>query len=391
MNRLLSITAAATLLAACADRGIQDVSARRMDEPFSAADVEGRPGISVLTWNVYYGTDPAPLLTAPLEQVPFLAAQVWATVQRTNFPERAGALAAAIAAHRPHLVGVQEAAIYRIQSPGDAIVGGAAPATTVVYDFLPLLQDSLAARGLRYIVAAVDSTTDIELPVFTGIDPASGMPTFDDVRLTDRDAVLARSDVGIENPQHAKFAAFIPVSIGPVQTGVFEGWSSVEATVGGQRYRFVSTHLEFQGAEPVQVAQAQELLALLQHEALPTILVGDFNSDAYGQVPSKATPSYGMITGAGFDDTWLRSQQTQPGLTCCQSVELTNSFSTFDTRVDFIFTRNLPAQAVVVGRQLMGETSGSRTRSGLWPSDHAGVLATFITPPVFANAVAALP
>jgi len=46
------------------------------------------------------------------------------------------------------------------------------------------------------VVAAADSTTDIELPAFAGLDGA-GNPIFDDVRLTDRDAVRARADVEI--------------------------------------------------------------------------------------------------------------------------------------------------------------------------------------------------
>ena len=183
--------------------------------------------------------------------------------------------------------------------------------------FWRLLVDSLAARGLHYVVAAADSTTDVELPAFTGIDGA-GNPTFDDVRLTDRDAVLARADVQFTNAQHGKYQAFIPVSFGPVQTGVFEGWASVDATIHGRTIRFVSTHLEAQLAVPVQVGQAQELLGLLQSETRPTILVGDFNSDVLGHVPGAATPSYGMITGAGFADSWLRPHQPDPGATCCE-------------------------------------------------------------------------
>jgi hypothetical protein len=376
------LLAAALLALGCSDRTMSGVSANQLKPidgpPFGQASP---PGITVLTWNVYYGTDATPLLTAPADQVPFVAAAVWGLAQQTNFPARAGALAQAIAARRPDLVGVEEAAIYRLQHPGDLAFGGTQPATQVVYDFLTLLADSLAARGLHYVVAAADSTTDVELPVITGVDPATGIPTFDDVRLTDRDAVLARADVAIANAQHGTYAAFIPVSIGGAQAGVYEGWSSIVATVSGRTIRFIDTHLETQDALPVQLGQAQQLVALLQNESLPTILAGDFNSDVFGQDPSRATPSYGMITGAGFADSWLRPGLVPAGLTCCQSETLDNPVAAFNQRIDFIFTRNMPSQMQVIGRDVVGTAPADRTPGGLWPSDHGGVVATFVLPP----------
>lgn len=386
---LAILTTLVTIAAgACADRNPLGEAANdlavRSDATGSVTDPSGAPGLTVMTYNVYYGADFAPLLTAPLEQVPLIAAEAWATAVQSDFPARAGRIAAEIAAVRPHLVGLQEAAIYRLQHPGDAIVGGAVPATDVVYDFVGLILDSLAARGVPYVVAAADSTTDVELPVFTGVDGA-GNPTFDDVRLTDRDAVLVRADVPFANPQHAVYQAYIPFTIGPLSSGVFEGWSAVDVTMGGRTYHFINTHLEFQEALPVQLGQADELLALLADETRPTILVGDFNSDAYGKIPDRATPTYGELLQAGFADSWIQPNRHAPGLTCCQDKDLRNAFGAFDERGDFIFARNLPAATpagtLVVGRKILGDRPGDRTASGLWPSDHAAVVATFLTPP----------
>lgn len=379
MLKLYSLAAVTVLVGGC--NRDQLGPAPRLDvDAFAGADATAHPGLTVMTYNVYYGTDPTPLLSAPLEQVPFVAAEVWAKVRQTDFPARAGALAALIARRQPHLVGLQEAALYRVQSPGDAVFGGSIPATTVAYDFLALLVDSLAARGQHYVVAASDSTTDVEVPVFTGVDGA-GNPTFDDVRLTDRDAVLARADVEFTNPQHGKYQAYIPVSFGPVQTGVFEGWASVEATIQEHTYRFMSTHLEAQLAVPVQVAQAEELLGLLQSETLPTILVGDFNSDVLGHVPGAATASYGLITGAGFSDSWVKPPQDLLGATCCERDDLTNIEPTLNQRIDFVFTRNLPAAAMPIRHEVLGDRGRDRTAGGLWPSDHAGVVQSFQVPP----------
>lgn len=379
MKRLFTIMVGAALVAGCADRGPVDVPSQRAVGPgLDAAVVAGSAGIKVMTYNVYYGTNAEPLLavTDP-NQIPFVAVGIWALAQQTNFPERAGALAAEIAKQRPHLVGLQEAALYRIQSPGDAASGGTVAATQVVYDFLGLLVDSLAAHGEQYVVAAADATTDIEIPVYTGV----GAIPFDDVRLTDRDAVLVRGDVAWGEAQSDRWVAHIPV----LGSGVYEGWASVVATIEGRDYRFVSTHLEAQLAKDVNEAQADELLALLEDETRPTILVGDFNSDAYGLLPEKATASYGKILDAGFVDTWSWSGRHNAGLTCCQADDLVNSFGTYDTRVDFIFTRNMtqviPAGTLVLDRTLVGDRPGDRTASGLWPSDHAGVVTTFLIPP----------
>ncbi|MEJ2218094.1 MAG: endonuclease/exonuclease/phosphatase family protein [Gemmatimonadota bacterium] len=368
---------AAVVLAACDSETITGApgDAQRMEA--------GVQGLKVMSYNVYYGADFTPLLAAPLEQVPFVAAQAWAAAQQSNIPARAGRIAALIADNRPDLVGLQEAAIYRVQHPGDAIIGGTVPATDVVYDFLALIVDSLAARGLEYDVVAADSTTDIELPVFTGLN--GGTPTFDDVRLTDRDAILARHDLAVSDPEHGAYGAHIPVSLGPMETGVYEGWSSAKVAVRGVVYRFIATHLEFQQALPVQIGQAQELLALLDDDDGPTIVAGDFNSDAYGQAPDAATPSYGMMLDAGFLDTWAAPQRNAPGLTCCQAADLLNEASALDTRVDFVFARNLPGAVSPFGilttdRKVVGDDDEWRTADGLWPSDHAAVVTAFRAP-----------
>jgi len=123
-------------------------------------------------------------------------------------------------------------------------------------------------------------------------------------------------------------------------------------------------------------AQAGELLALLSAETGSTILVGDFNSDAYGIDPTRVTPTYGMMLAAGYRDMWIEPERQARGLTCCQQADLLNARSTFDQRIDFVFTRNLPAGTQPVRRGVVGDRPGDRTASGLWPSDHAGVAAT---------------
>jgi len=379
------ITGAGTLIvcaavgwsaAGCEDStsGAPSVAARVVGETNSDAAPRGAPGITALTWNVYLGADIGRVLAAPTaEEAVVRATEEWGHVQATDFPARAGALARAIAAQRPHVVGLEELALYRTtDNPFE-------PATRVAYDFLQLVIDSLHARGVDYTAAAVDRTSDLQVPVIAGVD-ASGQPILAGVRWTDGDAVLVRADVPYVDAKSGVYAASQVVTIGGVTSVLSQGWSSVDATVDGRAYRFVVTHLVGQEAPDVQLAQAGELLALLSAETGSTILVGDFNSDAYGIDPTRVTPTYGMMLAAGYRDMWIEPERQARGLTCCQQADLLNARSTFDQRIDFVFTRNLPAGTQPVRRGVVGDRPGDRTASGLWPSDHAGVAVTLLTP-----------
>ncbi len=357
------------------------LSAAACEEPQAVAPVvasrvsDAERDVSALTWNVYLGADIGRVLQArTADEAVVLATEEWGHVQATDFPARAGALARAIAARRPHLVGLEELALYRTtDKPFE-------PATHLAYDFLHLVIDSLRARGLDYAAAAVDRTTDLQVPVIAGVD-ASGQPILGGVRWTDGDAVLVRADVPYTAARSGVYAASQAVTIGGVTSVLSQGWSSVETTVGGQVYRFVVTHLAGQEVPDVQLAQTRELLALLSAETRPTIVVGDFNSDAYGIDPTRVTPTYGMILAAGYRDAWIEPGREALGLTCCQQADLLNVRSMFDQRIDFIFTRHLPPGTMPVRRDEPGDRPGDRTTSGLWPSDHAGVAATLLTPP----------
>src|SRR3989441_5563195 len=257
-----------TLLGGCADSTPVGLPAARLLGD-AAAVASAAPGVTALTWNVYVGAEIERVVQAgsPEEAIQ-IATEQWANVQATNFPARAGALAAAIAGRRPQLVGLEELALYRTtDKPFEEL------ATRVAYDFLQLVLDSLHARGLDYTAAAVDRTTDIQVPVIAGFD-ASGLPIFAGVRFTDGDAVLVRGDVPAANAQVGVYDADLPVAIGDVTTAVYQGWSSVEATIAGQSYRFVVTHLAGQEVQDIQLAQTEQLLGLLAGESPPTILVG---------------------------------------------------------------------------------------------------------------------
>jgi endonuclease/exonuclease/phosphatase family metal-dependent hydrolase len=157
------------------------------------------------------------------------------------------------------------------------------------------------------------------------------------------------------------------------------GFLVVDAAVAGQAIRFVNTHLEVpELARAIQALQAAELIGRLNAMAqpgLPTVIAGDINSaPTEGDVitPGGVIPSaYRQFLLAGYADTWNLRPGKSPGLTCCQANDLSNAQSELFKRVDVIFART-PSETHA---NLLGVDQEDRTPSGLWPSDHAGIVA----------------
>jgi endonuclease/exonuclease/phosphatase (EEP) superfamily protein YafD len=329
---------------------------------------KGKRTVVVETRNVFIGTDLDPIFQAPTFPQLVLATTVaFLNVQATSFPERAEALADEIAANDPDLVGLQEAVVILTDTPAD---GPATPAETVLYDYLDILLAALDARGLHYKPVAVVTNADNELPTALGFD----------ARVVDRDAILARTDLRVadlklSNPQFGNYMTNLTVNTvaGPVT--IKRGWTSVDVKIRGKSFRIINTHLETGAAAPIQLAQAQELLAGPAATGMPVLLIGDYNSRADGT----GTPTYGALRAAGFDDVWSELFPADPGLTCCHetSLRLTGALDAFDERLDLVLERG---GLGALDADILGEELGDRTPSGLWPSDHAGLVAELRVP-----------
>ena len=101
-------------------------------------------------------------------------------------------------------------------------------------------------------------------------------------------------------------------------------------------------------------------------------MVGDFNSDPRDPVlPGPIVPPYMQLTAAGFVDTWTLRPGNPEGYTCCQEEDLVNRKSVLFERVDLIFSSTEPEGVKV---NLVGDKIPDKQPSGLWPSDHAGVV-----------------
>jgi endonuclease/exonuclease/phosphatase family metal-dependent hydrolase len=324
-------------------------------------EVVKTPPLTLMTWNIYQGADLSPIFSATTP--PEFAAAVGAAYERiqdTNFVERADSIADEIQETRPDLIGLQEVILLRTQTPSD---GPATPATSVSFDYLQILIDNLAQRGLIYEPIIVQTGTDIEVPGVT----STGLM---DIRLTDRDVILARADrdFTLSNLNGAQFAARlqIPTPFG-FSVDLPHSWVSVDITFDkGAKARLVSTHLE--PLSPViQGSQADELLNGPGNTDLPIIFIGDYNSNADGT----GTPTYTKLTDAGFIDAWSL-KGIGSGFTCCQDANLQNQDSKLNKRTDLVMFRgNFDVKDI----GLVGNSQNDRTKSNLWPSDHAGVVA----------------
>ena len=375
VRRLAWLFALVAMLAAMAVPAAAQAGGSLLDPP------------GVMTRNLYLGADLNPALAA-LSCTPqpycLLAANqgIWNHVVATDFPARAKKLAKEIDDNDPYLVGLQEVALWR-----SGPVDGVKDATTVRYDFLASLLSELAARGNHYKAAVTQEEADIESPSGTA-------PTFADAtdrRLTMRDVILVRTDlpksiVSFTNGQSANYA---PNHVINVPTGstygdiVFKrGWTSIDVKIlGHSALRFVNTHLE-SAASGYRQLQAAELVGangtgpLLT--SIPTILVGDFNSDPaipfLGDPASSADDgaAFGIIAGAGFAETGNTAN------TFGHAGDLLDPPGTvFSERIDHVMTR--PSTLGIWKTKVVGNDPANRAPSAaglLWPSDHGGLVST---------------
>ncbi len=377
--------------------------------PF-ALDAQAGPGkgpaevakIEVMTQNLYVGANVfrlfAPAPCGPLQSV----FELFETVKATNFPERAEAIADIVQRKRPHVIGLQEVSLIRSQTPADFLVVPnpdgetytyVPNATTVEFDYLDLLVNALGARGLDYVVVedATAEDADVELPMASFDEECNFTSQPTDLRLSDRDVILVRGDLVTDNAMNANFSVNLPVAVpAEIPPGnpiilAFEftrGFGAVDVTVGKVTHRVVNTHLETGDASGtvidlnlIQLAQAFELVSVVTDTELPLTVIGDFNSSPN---PLDPRPAYALMTQFDYLDLWnVRQGPFDPGFTCCQDEVLRNEVPVLDERIDHVFTR-LPvdSELLPIQSEVAGDRANEKTASGMWPSDHAGVVTT---------------
>jgi endonuclease/exonuclease/phosphatase family metal-dependent hydrolase len=139
------------------------------------------------------------------------------------------------------------------------------------------------------------------LPYLTTVrDPKTFQPLFGTdsaaCGFTIGDALLVRADRADDVRDVGQGDYSTIYSIVPVLFEIDRGYVWLDLAVGAGEVRFVTTHLESlwsQGATPVNAAQAQELVEVVDGWGLPSVVMGDFNSDPRDPRPMTA-PNPGL-------------------------------------------------------------------------------------------------
>ncbi len=364
--------------------------------------------IKVMTQNQYLGADLGPIVSATTpEDYAVAITTVLQSIAANNFPERAQALAQSISDRQPHLVALQEVYAFGCIDPG---TGACAIFDGAFNDHLELTLAALGAQGSDYYVAAEVQNITLPTPIMESLG-IPGLPVFlnadaiPDLFITviDRDVILARGDIDAAIVNYAcgkpsldgcnfQNVAVANTLAGPIS--IERGYVAVDVIVGGDEYRFVNTHLEVQFPDPndpassgLQAVQATELNFALatQPSGNPQsrlIVAGDINSSPTDPVFGPIHPPYTQfVTGADYvgnhsfqplTDTWDLRPGKPDGFTCCEAGDLANTQSSHNERIDVILAYPAPA---TVKANVMDAEESDKTASGLWPSDHASVIA----------------
>ena len=311
-------------------------------------------GLRVATYNLCGGADLALLFdVSALDELAAQVVTVRDQLAATRFEERAHAVAVLLAREQPDLVGLQEVARWTLTPVGP---DGGPGETQVLADHLSILRDALSEAGCAYDAHAVDEN-------FSGALPMPGGEWFG---VVGRNVTLVRRDGPIEvrSESTSSFHArhLVVTGIEGLSFPIVRGRGVVDTLVDGEPVRFVNTHTEAWD-DGVRDAQRDEVLTACAGTRTPVVLVGDLN----------ATPDVVGVP-APWVDAWVGawSPGAGNGFSCGQSADLSNVDSDLTARIDYVWVRD----ATVTSCRLVGDRQEDRsTPRGLWPSDHACVVA----------------
>ena len=325
---------------------------------------QGGSKLKVMTYNVYSGTAYAGALDPNLSV--FLQAMTNAVLDiRASDPAgRAEAVARQIAARSPQLVSLQEVFTMSTGPTKDSL--------TLEFDYLQLLLQALTQLGVSYTPVEALTTWSATFPMTAGY-----------WRNTWRIVILARADLktdqfSVTNVDSAPFVSTItypiraldgsadcPVALTGSQCVMpwNRGWALADILYRGAQFRYVNATVESR-SNSRNIAQGLELLNGPLNTLLPVILGADLNCDLANSNDPKL-PTCQRVIEAGFTDAWSDVNPLVPGFT--------KELPTMTMRSDYVMLRSpfSAEAAALVGEEYPVDLTSS---SGLWPSNHAGVV-----------------
>lgn len=321
----------------------------------------GRP-LKVMTRNLYQGTDFMEAFgLSNIMQLPSAATTIYSNVLASKPATRVAAVAQEIADNSPDLVSLQEATYWQVTVPGVGV--------TQTIDPVSMLLADLETLGEPYVKVIVQ-------PQFTFTAPSA----YGYVTTVTQIAILARAETLESQMQitssagdvfHINLPLTLPDPVGDLP--INRGWAYADIVYRGKTLRFITAHPEA-FYDPIENAQVLELLGIAGTGSV--IMAADFNTNAAAPASDVTHVGYDIIRNVGgFTDAWLATERAA-GFTCCQSPTLTNAQSLLNQRIDFVFTSSdlVPFNAKLTGNK------PDAIVDGLWPSDHAGLVARIRVP-----------
>jgi endonuclease/exonuclease/phosphatase family metal-dependent hydrolase len=424
---------------------------------FSTPEVnasEQNSELTVMSRNLYLGSDVA----VAMKLIPNMskAAQfMWDQVAATDFKKRAKVLANEITQNKPEVIGIQEATRWYCKQYFWS-------KNEVIYDFTQDLINALNDVGEQYEIAQLIQNGKISLarnpgyqiPAIPFITMVSDAKSFQPVFGKDSaacgfeiaDVLLIKKSISTKVLAIGNTEYEASYSIIPKLMTVYRGYTWIDLNWNGTTTRIISTHLESiwdEGKIPNAAIQAKQLVNDLATTKIPTIIIGDFNSDPRdpraknspnpGEQPveSKQCPAqnnisdfnladstcsaYWTMRKAGFTDvgpdatdpknfSWgMSALLAGPEIERFKSaLQMGNKYG-FTDRLDYIFTRgNIETkQTKLIGNSWPSEDSWqcettqqknnfnkvsefanlpTQKFTQCFPTDHAGVIAKLLIP-----------
>jgi endonuclease/exonuclease/phosphatase family metal-dependent hydrolase len=371
--------------------------------------------------NLYLGAD----VGVAMELIPDFSAAaqfMWSQVSATDFSKRAPLLAQEVISQNADVVGLQEATHWYCKK-------NLLSKKVIVFDFTEQFLEATRKLGHEYVLASKDGVDAFNIgysipaiPYLTMVtDPETFQPMFGSDRAACGfeigDALVVKKEIASKIIQVGNSEYQTSYSIIPKIMTIYRGYTWADIDYYGSKVRIVSTHLESlwdSNKVPNAVLQAKQLTKDLSSTKMPIIVIGDFNSDPRDPRPnSESNPggqpeaskacraqvekpslntaidtcnAYWLMRNSGFIDvgpdaqnvenfTWgMNALLTGPDEKRFKAaIKMGNAYG-FTDRLDYIFLKN---GAKVVSSKIIGNTP---PKSGLWPSDHASVVAQVSLP-----------